>query len=241
MNATRLALAAAAIVVVAVIAIKFLPTTNIGPAPTPKPTPTASPTPAPTPLSLTVTTNGPVPIEAGTYAAASPFLVPLTLTVPSGWSGAIPGPNLVQLNQSLGASDITFELFDKVYADPCHNDRGLLNPLPGPSVADLVAALTKMPSVTVSPVTDATIGGLPGKQLTLTAPNSFAGCTLTSDGYFRIWQLPLGATFDMTPGQARLIWIVEVDGQRLVIDRAQIPGDSDISGILDSITFTPQH
>ena len=241
MNATRLALAAAAIVVVAVIAIKFLPTTNIGPAPTPTPTASPSPTPMPTPRPLTVIDSGPVPIEAGTYVANAPFLVPLTFTVPSGWSGNIGGPYLVALTPTDGRSYVDMEIFNKVYADPCHNDQGLLNPLPGPSVDDLVTALKNMPSVTVSAVTNGSIGGLAAKQLTLTAPSSFAGCTLTSDGQFRVWVLPLGATNDMHPGESQQIWILEVDGQRLVIDTGVTAGDQPIAPVLDSINFTPQH
>ncbi|HEY5520144.1 MAG TPA: hypothetical protein VIK08_05765 [Candidatus Limnocylindrales bacterium] len=242
MNATRLAIAAVAIVVVAVLAIKFLPTTNVGPAPTPTLTPSASPapTPTPTPMSLQVNSNGPAAIEAGTYAAASPFLVPLTFTVPADWWGTIGGPNLVALSHSDGHVVISMQLFTKVFADPCHNNLGLLSPLPGDTVDDLVTTLTKMPSVTASAVTDATIGGLPTKQLTLTAPASFTGCTLTSDGFYRIWQLPLGATNDLTPGEVDRIWILEVDGQRLVIDTNGPRDNSVLQGVLDSINFTAQ-
>jgi hypothetical protein len=237
MNATRLALAAAAIVLVAVVAIKFLPTTNIGPATSPLPSPTS------TPSALTMTGgSGTVPIEAGRHSAGTPFLVPFTFTVPTGWSGAIDGPNLVELNQSLGVDDISFEIFDKVYADPCHNDQGLLNPLPGPTVDDLLAALAKMPSVTVSNVLDTSIGSLPARQVTITAPASFTGCTLTSDGSFRLWELPLGATNDMTPGEYEPISMLEIDGQRLVITTSVLASgvDSEVVGILNSITFTPQ-
>ena len=239
MNATRLAIAAVAIVVAAVLAIKFLPTTSVGPAPTP----TASPAPTATPMPLSETLNniGPVAIEAGTYAAGTPFLVPLTFSVPNNyWLGGIGGPNLVELDQIDGHATVAMQIFTKVYADPCHNNLGLLSPLPGDSVDDLVTALTKMPSVTASAVTDATIGGLPAKQLTLTAPASFTGCTLTSDGAFRVWELPLGATNDLTPGEIDRIWILEVDGQRLVIDTNGSQDDSAVQGVLDSIKFTPQ-
>ena len=86
-----------------------------------------------------------------------------------------------------------------------------------------------------------TIGGLPAKTLTLTAPSSFAGCTLTSDGAYRIWQLPLGATFDMTQSAAWQVWILEVDGQRLVITSHVTLGDPPNTPVLDSINFPPQH
>ena len=121
--------------------------------------------------------------------------------------GPIGGPYLVALTQADGHVSLDMSIFTKVFADPCHNNLGPLNPVPGASVDDLVTALTAMPSVTVSAVTDSTIGGVPAKELTITAPTSFAGCTLTSDGFYRIWQLPLGATNDLTPGESDRIWV----------------------------------
>ena len=181
----------------------------------------------------------------GKHAADVPFLAPLTFAVPNGWSGNIGGPYLVALGTNDDRSYFLIEILNKpfVYADPCHNDRGFLNPLPGPSVDDLVTALKSMPSVTVSPVSDRSIGGLAAKQLMLTAPNSFADCTLTSDGQFQVWQPGWGVPDDMTPGESQQISIVEVDGQRLVIVTSASPGadTSAIEGILESISFTPQH
>ena len=63
---------------------------------------------------------------------------------------------------------------------------------------------------------------------------------MTADGSFEIWQLPLGATNDMTPGESDRVWILQVGSQRLVIDAPQTPGESAadiaaVQGILDSI------
>ncbi|HEY5473336.1 MAG TPA: hypothetical protein VIK32_09120 [Candidatus Limnocylindrales bacterium] len=55
----------------------------------------------------------------------------------------------------------------------------------------------------------------------------------------RIWQLPLGATNDLTPGEVERIWILEVDGQRLVIDSNGPPSNGILQGVLDSITSYP--
>ena len=41
-----------------------------------------------------------------------------------------------------------------------------------------------------------------------------------------VWELPLGATNDLTPGEVDKVWILDVDGQRLVIDAPQLPGES---------------
>lgn len=56
----------------------------------------------------------------------------------------------------------------------------------------------------------------------------------------RIWQLPLGATNDLTPGEVERIWILEVDGQRLVIDSNVPLSNGVLQGVLDSINFIPQ-
>jgi len=100
-----------------------------------------------------------------------------------------------------------------------------------------------MPGLTATTPTDVSLGGYQGKQLTLTAPASFDGCTLSPDG-FRVWQLPLGANNDLTPGEADKVWILDVAGQRLVIDAPQFPDQTpetttEVQGILDSIHLAP--
>ena len=148
------------------------------------------------------------------------------------------------LEQANGPGAVAFSIFESVYADPCHNDKGLISPLPGPSVDDLATALASMRGLDVTTPTDVTVAGFHGKQLTLTAPASFAGCTLTPDGNFRVWKLPLGATNDMTPGERDRVWILDVGGQRLVIDALETPdqtaeGKTEVQGILDSIGIAP--
>src|SRR5262245_39036884 len=51
-----------------------------------------SPTPSPTPRVLTA---DPSQLEAGTYVAGSTFQLPVTATVPAGWSGFVGGPYAV--------------------------------------------------------------------------------------------------------------------------------------------------
>jgi hypothetical protein len=253
----RIAMAAAAVVVLALVGVNLFsrtggvggrPATSV-PTATTAPTPSAllSPTPAcvqdrcPTPGAL----GGVVgPLKPGTYVAADPFLLRVTFTVPAGWEGNIGGPYAVFLDQPQGTGAVSFSIFEQVYADPCHNDRGLLNPLPGPSVDDLATALAKVPGLGNPIPVDVTVAGYQGKQLTLTAPASFAGCTLTWDGKFRVWVLPLGATNDLTPGERDRVWILDVGGQRLVIDAPEMPGQTaettaEVQRIVDSIRIAP--
>jgi len=211
------------------------------PSSAPSPTPMASPTPTPSPTALALTVgSAPITLEPGTYAIADPFLVPLTVSVPGGWNGNIGGPYHVGL-ESEPRQGVSFSIFEKVYADPCHYDKGLLDPLPGPTVDDLATALASLPGVQATTPTDVTMAGHQGKQLTLTAPASFAGCTLSPDGYL-IWELPLGARNTLGPSVLDRVWILDVNGQRLVIDTQESPGQTaqdkaEVQGILDSIRF----
>ena len=199
----------------------------------------ASPSPASTPRALDVGPQG--PLKPGTYVTASPFLARVTFSLPAGWYADIGGPYAVFLDPSIGpVSDddglVELLIFDKVYADPCHLDRGLLNPPPGPSVDDLAKALASMPSLVTSTPTDVIVAGYHGKELTLTSPTSIAACS--------VWQLPFGATNTMVPGERDRYWILDVKGQRLVIDAHEVPSESAadmaaVQAILDSIRIAP--
>ena len=176
------------------------------------------------------------PLEPGTYVTGDPFLVPMTFTVPAGWVGRMGGPYAVQLGPAAAPDTLWFHIFDKVYADPCHDHETLLDPLPGPSVDELADALAGLPGLSATAPTDITLAGLPGKQVTLTAPATGDPC--------RVWELPLGATNDMFPGEQQRVSIVDVNGQRLVIDDTQPPGypaeaKAQVEAIVDSIHFGP--
>jgi hypothetical protein len=207
-------------------------------SPTPSPTPTSTPTT--TPRALEVGPQG--PLEPGTYVAGSPFLSRVTLSLPPGWFADIGGPYAVFLDPSMDpvSNDdglVELVIFEKIYADPCHLDQGILSPWPGPSVDDLANALAKVPSLVATAPTDVTVAGYHGKQLTLTSPTSIATpCS--------VWQLPQGATNTMVPGERDRYWILDIKGQRLVIEAHEVPGESAadkaaVQGILDSIGFAP--
>ena len=242
MNATiRLAIGAAALVVAAVIGINFLPSgSGIGGGPAATPTP--APTPTPTPIAFPVYPQTLVVPELGSYRAGDPFPIPVTINVPAGWVGNVGGPYAAYLNKpssgANGGAAIAFSLSQSIYADPCRNQR-FLDPQPGPTVDDLASALASLPGFDVTNPTEVTVDGYRGKQLTLTAPDNFDGCTLSREGY-RLWQLPLGAIFSLTPGERMALWIVDVNGQRLVVSSETFPAttaqqQAEAQEILDSI------
>ncbi len=249
MNAAlKTALAAVAVVVVALVGINLMSGNGaiVGgplPSPTATPTPSPSPTPSPTPIAFTSDSTA-MGMAPGTYVTGSPFSSRVTFTVPAGWQGNLGGPYAVFLEQPDGRGSISFLVFNRVMADPCHFDKGYLDPQPGPSVDDLATALASMPGVDATTPTDVTVSGYHGKELTLTAPASFEGCTLAPGGGFRTWELPLGATNEMQLGERQHVQILDVGGQRLVI-MSQEPANqssrakAEVQEVLDSISLAP--
>lgn len=205
-----------------------------------QPTVTPSPTASPRPIALS---TADATLEPGTYVTADPFPLQIRMTVPAGWRGKVGGQYLAYLERTSGSGWIGFSIFDRVFADPCHPGEGILDRTAGP-VEALATALAGLPSVEVTTPVDATIGGRTGNQLTITAPTVTTGCELASGGTFPIWELPLGSTNELMPGQTDRVWIVDVDGTRLVIDATHSFGtdevlDAEIQGILDSLQIDP--
>jgi hypothetical protein len=225
-----------AVVLIAIVGLTFLPGTRIG---APEPSPTATPSPSPQALP-----DIEEPLDAGRWAASSPFPVPITFTIPAGWTGNVGGPYAVFLTPGSAWGNLSITSFSTVFADPCHSEQGAMRPAPGRATDDLITALRNVPSLTVSPVTDITVSGHPAKELTITAPASFAGCNLAEAGLYRLWELPLSATNDLSAGERQLLRIVEVNGTRYVIDMSeptkQTPAQkAEVQAVMDSIQIAP--
>ena len=128
--ALRIAASAAAVValVVAVAAVGLHPSGPGAVVNTPSPAPTATPSAGPSSAAqgpgLIPFRGGPVPLTAGTNVAASPFPKKITLTLPDGWYGNIGGPYAVFLSRLGPTAEVDFVIFNEIYADPCHFDRG---------------------------------------------------------------------------------------------------------------------
>jgi hypothetical protein len=128
-------------------------------------------------------------------------------------------------------------------------------PQVGPTVDDMATALAALsPFVLTKPPSDVTIDGFSGKHLELTVPDIafevsgdnavFTGCT---DGKLKSWiGEPLSYAFYgyFHPGQVEEFWLLDVDGQRLMIVADTSPGSSkgdiaELRSILDSIDIVP--
>jgi len=184
---------------------------STGPATTPTPTATPAPTPTPPPQpepSASAAFTGP-----GTFHVTQDFPVAATIDIPAGWAECSIGP----LEQGVcGPPDIAgvnFMIIDNVVADPCI-DIGLDPPV-GPTVDDLVTAISSLDGFTATAPVDVTVDGHAGKEFTVTAPAN-PQCSLHT------WMGP-DRTNGVGPDEANRIRIVDVDGTRILIAAAYVP------------------
>ena len=153
-----------------------------------------------------------------------------------------------------GYTGVMITTIPNVVKDGCL-DHTLLDPPVGPTVDDLAGALaTLRPFDVVAPPTDVTLLGHAGKHLMLRVPDlaevdaenyhDFAGCV---DGELHSWVAPHndGSFYGYDgPGQLEEIWILDVDGTRLVLvkNTAPLSPAEDIAerdAIFDSIRIEP--
>jgi hypothetical protein len=174
--------------------------------------PIASPTPSPSPL-----VTGPV--SAGTYGIGAPFAIDgIALTVPDGWQVDSFDAERVDLSLPEAGSApawLTFNVVDEVYPDPC-GAPGVPTSTPlGPSVDDLVAALSDLQGYEAGPVTDVTVGGLPARSFEL----NDAADTTCEPGTL----IGLANNVDTnSPSRLRMV-VMNVNGQRLLIRSMVLP------------------
>ena len=225
--------AKAAVAIVAVIAVAGIglallrpgSTSGVGAAPSPSPSPTIVPS-----LSPEVEALGP-----GTYALGAGFPVPITIGIPTGWQSCSASP----VEQGVCAPDtgqtpgggVAFSIITNVVADPCRE--ALKSPPVGPSVDDLVAAITGLDRFQATAPVDITLDGYRGKGFELTAP---AGSTC---------ELKTWATANRTNGvglgEVNLIRIFDVGGVRVMVAGAYHPDTggpnarTQVEQVLDSV------
>ena len=215
-NRRRLAMAAAAVVaVLGVAGIAFAVGRSFDDDETPAPAeaPTAAPTAVPT------TTVAPT-TETGTFVGSEGD-VPFTFTMPAGWKNS--GWGATKGDPIFGFA--TAEV-GNIYADPCQ--WGLVEPF-GPTVDDLVSAWANMPGFDATATRDVTVDGYAGKQIEFTVPDyNEDECIQRKYG---IWQEPTATDDDPSywaqgPNEHHRVWILDVEGTRLVINAAYFPDTS---------------
>ena len=129
-----------------------------------------------------------------------------------------------------------------VFVDPCQ--WVLFDPPVGPSVDELASAWAKVPAVEVTSTSDVTVDGYVGREVEFTVPNYDA--SECKQNMFGLWQDSLGSVGNIPdywaqgPNVHLQLWILDVDGTRLVIKASYFPNTSeqdraDLEEILDSI------
>ena len=229
----RYGLLAAVVVAAAALGVAFLNgSENIGP-PTPSPTPTPSPA---TLIEPDASGQDLIELPAGTYYVDDPFPVHVTFDLPEDASIFNYTSEASQVNVALlTGGEVSFEIIENVSADPCTGE--LLDPPVGPSVDDLVAALSNLAGWQISPVTDVTVDGYQGKAFTMTAPESAEQCDM------RTWKTTTRHN-GVGRGEINQVWIVDVDGVRLLISTADAAGTSSAvrlaqRAVVDSVQLGP--
>lgn len=210
----RYGLAVAAIVVVALLGIRFLPGGGNTGGPPPTPTPTVQPTPTAEPTPALPALGAQETLAAGRYIVGTlPFDV--TVEVPAGWGSGddwiVVGPHGAGEPRGMA---IRFFTDGYLFEDPAMEAGPLIEV--GPTVNDMVDAIVEHPGWDASDPTEITIDGRGGQMVALTIP---ADAEMSADDQFfifsngqggHVWGWATGQTFDL--------YIVDVDGERLIID-----------------------
>jgi hypothetical protein len=183
-------------------------------------------------------------VEPGTYVLDR-FPVELALDIPDGappgWHAGKAAPDVAVLLWYT-PPEITYGLAlwpaENVYADPCDLAAGEAEPPIGPSVDDLVAALSTLPAFDVRPPVDVTVGAFRGKEIELTAVGAEEDCPDAIP-----WR---GAeeTGGLGPGEMARLQILDVDGVRIVVrvvepDQRDAAVEAELDQILDSLRIEP--
>ena len=257
----RFAVAAAVIVIAVVGGYLILPrVTGPGAAePTPTASPTTQPSAAPTPRELPAEGGE---LVAGTYVTrpydtTAPELK-IAFTVPANWGAATEWALVSDRSTTPVGNAVGFLSASGVYRDPCRWDtegtglatRGDI--AVGPTAADLANALADQTAYTSTTPVDATLAGYTGKSMDLVLPSDvdFSTCDVhrgQTTGVYLIWSTPeagLDNLFAQGPGEHRRLWILDVEGERIIVfhifDAAETDANmAEAQAIVDSLEITP--
>ena len=239
----------AAVVIVAVVALGLYfnqPGVGSGQSPSPSPTSTPIPTATPEPPDAT-----PAALPEGEFVLADEMLfrVRTTVTIPApDWHGTQYYTALEKRGKAGPPDGAKLTVFGGrlfVYEDPCAWESTRPD-APAASLDELVAALSAQASRDATSPEDVTVGGYPGKKLTLHVPEDvvFADC---EGGEFRTFTEVSSSGneaphIQQFPGQISEVWVVDVDGTLVLFDAgyfAATPVEDveEMRAIVESATF----
>lgn len=209
-NVVRVALVAAVLLVAVIVGANLLPRQSVGPTQSVEP----SAAPSEPALLYNVPTGD---LAAGTYALNLAIPVRLTFTLPAGFNHDQYGIEAIHGTGGVNRG-LEFQFAANVYPDPCHRATGAADPAVGPSVDDLVTAMTSMAGFHAGPVTDLTIAGFPAKAFDLTNGIDASTCDGQDIRTF-MWGAgdPPGSGSSVGSDEHQRVYIVDVQGTRLMI------------------------
>jgi predicted small secreted protein len=210
-----------------------------------------SATPSPTPSYVDLSDGS---LEAGTTYFINDSRVDgprwVVLTVPApGWVSN----DWIMLKNLPGSSDshviaLSAWTVGNLKADPCRWKAGTIDPPVGPTVGDLAAALVEQAGPIEATSSDATLGGYRGKKVESSIPSDFDDSSC-DEGVYSRWEAASEpgdwGGWIYGGGQREAVYILDVDGQRLVIDTMSLPDASatdlaEFDQMIASIRFEPR-
>jgi hypothetical protein len=163
----------------------------------------------------------------------------MALTIPPGWEScceAVPHAVLKGAETDPGMASLSYWSVDTVYSDPCGH--AALRPAVGPTVADLAAAIARLPGTDATRPVRAFLAGREATYLELTLRDDIP-CSARA---FDLWAVGRALRYAQAAGELDRLWILDVGGQRVAIDAVTLPGTSaasraELHRIVDSIRF----
>ena len=158
-----------------------------------------------------------------------------SVEAPTGWYAN--GGHFV-VKSSGGVIGLSVWDVTQVPRDPCQWEGQLYDP--GPTVDDLVQALGAQRLRNATTPADVTLAGYPGQYLEWSVPGDmvvtgdadFAGCSVEpSNGHrdFVSWLHSAGGSrYQQVAGQVDRLWVLDVDGQRLLVDATYSPDTTEV-------------
>lgn len=236
----KFGLAAAVVAIAAVVGFNYLVAPNVG-APRlvdSSPTPSLSPSPSPTPQPLGNAPLDPGPVIATGFGASES--VTFRFIVPEGWVGfsgvgVLPATGTEAPDgMGIGLGEVNAGLFQ----DPCRWAAGEPEVPVGPTVEDLANALAAQTAYEASDPAAVSLGGYSGLRVDLQLPSDLESC---DSGEFYPW---VGSIYSQGPDNRWDVWILDVEGDRIVVLATHFPGTSaedlaEQQAIIDSLVIEP--
>jgi hypothetical protein len=228
-NTVRIVAAVAAVVILAVIGLNLIGGTTPGGPVQPSPSVAPSSTPEPTPSEPIVLVPEMGGLFAGQYLITDVAPFTITITIPSGWESL--GVPAQVWGPGADRPTVGYFTLEGIFTDPCDPTQGFRTV--GPTVDELVQALTDDPSLNVEQTSTVTASGFEGTQIAVT------GAAVDCGSVEPVWMRTQPGSVDRPrpdvtePAQ---LTILDVAGDRLVIIATGTTGaeSAAVASIVDS-------